>query len=89
MAAKHRVGSKTPVKERINFVHEAVVAWLRRKIKYYFNGCFDSGAELFSICKFIPLSHSLYNFVITVTEIRLNIKENKYRVKKRTLCGLI
>ena len=63
--------------------------WLRSKIKYYFNGCFDSGAGLFSICKFIPLSHSLYNFVITVTEIRLNIKENKYRVKKRTLCGLI
>ena len=26
MAAKHRVGSKTPVKERFNFVHEAVVA---------------------------------------------------------------
>ena len=26
MAAKHRVGSKIPVKERFNFVHEAVVA---------------------------------------------------------------
>ena len=63
--------------------------WLRSKVKYYFNGCFDSGAGPFSICKFIPLSHSLYNFVITVTEIRLNIKENKYRVKKRTLCVLI
>ena len=34
--------------------------WLRSKIKYYFNGCFDSGAGLFSICKFIPLSYSLY-----------------------------
>ena len=34
--------------------------WLRSKIKYYFKGCFDSGAGLFSICKFIPLSHSLY-----------------------------
>ena len=34
--------------------------WLRSKIKYYVNGCFDSGAGLFSICKFIPLSHSLY-----------------------------
>ena len=34
--------------------------WLRRKIKYYFNGCCDSGAGLFSICKFIPLSYSLY-----------------------------
>ena len=33
---------------------------LRSKIKYYFNGCFDSGAGLFSICKFIPLSYSLY-----------------------------
>ena len=30
--------------------------WLRSKIKYYFNGCFDSGAGIFSICKFIPLS---------------------------------
>ena len=58
MAAKHRVGSKIPVKERFNFVHEAVVASC--KIKYYFNGCFDSGAGLFSICKFIPLSYSLY-----------------------------
>ena len=37
--------------------------WFRSKIKYYFNGCFDSGAGLFIICKFIPLSHSLYNFV--------------------------
>ena len=34
--------------------------WLRSKIKYYFNGCFDSGAGIFSICKFIPLSYSLY-----------------------------
>ena len=34
--------------------------WLRSKIKYYFNGCFDSGAGRFSICKFIPLSYSLY-----------------------------
>ena len=34
--------------------------WLRSKIKYYFNGCFDSGAGLFSICKIIPLSYSLY-----------------------------
>ena len=54
-------------------------------MEYYFNGCFDSGAGLFSICKFIPLSYSLYFFD---TEIRLNIKESKFRVKKQTLCGL-
>ena len=34
--------------------------WLRSKIKYYFNGCFDSGAALFGICKVIPLPYSLY-----------------------------
>ena len=34
--------------------------WLRSKIKYFFNGCFDSGAGLFSICKFIQLSYSLF-----------------------------
>ena len=34
--------------------------WLRSKIKYYFKGCFDSGAGRFGICKFIPLSYSLY-----------------------------
>ena len=60
--------------------------WLRSKMKYYLNGCFDSGAGIFSICKFIPFVLAI--FLITVTEIRLNIKENKYRVKKQTLCGL-
>ena len=34
--------------------------WLRSKLKYCFNGCFDSGAGIFSVCKFIPLSYSLY-----------------------------
>ena len=54
MAAKHRVGSKNAV---TLYTRQW---WLRSTIKYHFNRCFDSGAGLFSICKFIPLSYSLY-----------------------------
>ena len=59
MAAKHRVGSKTPVKERLSLYTRQW--WLRSKMKYFY-GRFNSGAGLLrckSTCTKIQKSISI------------------------------